>query len=269
MLVHTSMEETLPDSTEKATYVREAESHETLSDLLHGAKVPSKWPINWGLSGEVIAMQERDLAAGYSKRELGVTWKDLTVDDLSAEASVNENFISQFNFLQIPCDLRKKTPVRSILQDSHGCVRPGETLLVLWRLGSGCTTLLNVLSNRRAGYRSVSGHIRFGIMTPKGAEMYKGQIVMNSEEEIFFPTLTVGETMDFATRLKIPLHVLDGAAPADWAGNFKRFLMESIKISHTEDTKVGNEFVRGFRRREKACVDYRVYGDKGIGVLLG
>ncbi|KAJ5627890.1 CDR ABC transporter [Penicillium lividum] len=245
-------EETLPES-EKTTYVREAQSHETLSDYLHG-QVPSKAPVNWGLSSEVIAMQERDLAAGYGKRELGVTWKDLTVDVLSAEASVNENFISQFNVIQTVRDLRQKPAIRSILQDSHGCVKPGEMLLVLGRPGSGCTTLLNILSNRRGGFKSVSGEVKFGTMNPDEAELYKGQIVMNSEEEIFFPTLTVGQTMDFATRLKIPFHVPGGATPADWAGDFKRFLMQSMKISHTEETKVGNEFVRGVSGGERKRV---------------
>lgn len=247
-------EEPVSHSTEKVAYPRKAESHETLSDLLHGTQFPPEIPVKWGLSGEVSAMQERDLAAGYSKRELGVTWKNLTVDVLSAGASVNENFFSQFNLLQLARDLRQKPAVRSILQDSHGCVKPGEMLLVLGRPGSGCTTLLNVLSNRRAGYRSVSGDVKFGSMTPEEAEQYKGQIVMNSEEEVFFPTLTVGQTMDFATRLKIPFHIPDGVTPADWAGDFKRFLMESMKISHTEETKVGNEFVRGVSGGERKRV---------------
>ncbi|KAF9885458.1 hypothetical protein FE257_012894 [Aspergillus nanangensis] len=248
-------EEAVSDLVEKPAEVREAESKETLADLHHDIKShPKKLPINWGLSGEVVAMQERDLAAGYSKRELGVTWENLTVDVLSAEASVNENLFSQFNFIQLARKFRQKPAVRSILQNSHGCVKPGEMLLVLGRPGSGCTTLLNALSNRRAGYRSVTGDVRFGTMTPEEAMQYKGQIVMNSEEEIFFPTLTVGQTMDFATRLKIPFNLPEGATPADWADGFKRFLMESMKISHTEDTKVGNEFVRGVSGGERKRV---------------
>jgi hypothetical protein len=31
------------------------------------------------------------------------------------------------------------------------------------------------------------------------AKRYAGQIVLNEEEEIFFPSLTVRQTMDFAT----------------------------------------------------------------------
>ncbi|KAL2821166.1 ABC-2 type transporter-domain-containing protein [Aspergillus granulosus] len=199
-------------------------------------------------------MQERDLAAGYSKRELGVTWENLTVEVLSAQASVNENFFSQFNVVQRVREFRNKPPLRSIIQNSHGCVKPGEMLLVLGRPGSGCTTLLNILSNRKAGYRSVTDDVKFGAMTPEEATKYKGQIVMNSEEEIFFPTLTVGQTMDFATRLKVPFRRPEGASPANWAGDFKRFLMESMKIAHTEETKVGNEFVRGVSGGERKRV---------------
>ncbi|KAF3386286.1 Brefeldin A resistance protein [Penicillium rolfsii] len=212
-------------------------SHETLKDAHDGGESPTEDSAILKLSRKVLAMRERDLAAGYSKRELGVTWQDLTVEVLSAEAVVNENFFSQFNIVQLARDFQKKPPVRTILQKSHGCVKPGEMLLVLGRPGSGCTTLLNVLSNRRAGYRTVTGEVKFGSMTPDEALPYRSQI-----------------TMDFATSLKVPSHRPEGATPADSATEFKQFLMESMKISHTEATKVGNEFVRGVSGGERKRV---------------
>jgi hypothetical protein len=54
---------------------------------------------------------------------------------------------------------------------------------------------------------TVNGDVRFGSMSPKEAEDYNGQIVMNTEEELFYPRLTVGQTMDFAARLKVPFHL--------------------------------------------------------------
>ncbi|KAL4860632.1 hypothetical protein BDV12DRAFT_209006 [Aspergillus spectabilis] len=239
---------------DRRTHLFEKQSQETLKDSDDGEQLPSKALATSNLSDKVLSMQDRDLAAGYKKRELGVTWQNLTVEVLSADAAVNENVFSQFNLVQRARDFRKKPSIRHILQDSHGCVKPGEMLLVLGRPGSGCTTLLNLLSNRRAGYRTVTGEVKFGTMTSEEAEPYKSQIVMNSEEEIFFPTLTVGQTMDFATRLKVPFHRPEGATPVDWAGEFKNFLMESMKISHTEDTKVGNEFVRGVSGGERKRV---------------
>lgn len=247
-------EETTSAVTEKQTSVREEQSHETLKGDDHEGLFPTKTPVASELQGKILSMQERDAAAGYGKRELGVTWQNLAVEVLSAEAAVNENFLSQFNLVQMARDFKKKPPIRQILQNSHGCVKPGEMLLVLGRPGSGCTTLLKLLSNRREGYRNVTGDVHFGAIPSADATPYKSQIVMNSEEEIFFPTLTVGQTMDFATRLKVLFHRPENASPADWAGEFKQFLMETMKIAHTGDTKVGNEYVRGVSGGERKRV---------------
>lgn len=209
----------------------------------------------WSLTPELKRQHDREATSGFKRRELGVTWKDLSVEVVSAEASVKENFLSQFNVLQHIIESRRKPPMRSILQGSHGCVKPGEMLLVLGRPGSGCTTLLKMLSNRRRGYRSIHGDVRFGSMTPEEADQYRGQIVMNTEEEIFFPSLTVGQTMDFATRLKLPFHLPDGVDSHEtYRQEAKKFLLESMGISHTVDTKVGNEYVRGVSGGERKRV---------------
>ncbi len=51
-------------------------------------------------------------------------------------------------------------------------------LLVLGNPGAGCTTLLNILSNRRLGYAEIDGEVSFGSMTSEEAKQYRGQIVM-------------------------------------------------------------------------------------------
>jgi ABC-type multidrug transport system ATPase subunit len=133
-----------------------------------------------------------------------VTWQGLTVKAKSQDGAVNENVVSQFN---IPClirESRRKPHLKTILSNSNGCVKPGEMLLVLERPGAGCTTLLRAIANNRGGYSSVDGDVHYGFMTHDAAARYHSQIVMNSEEELFFPTLTVGRAMDFATRLKVP-----------------------------------------------------------------
>ncbi|XHG07753.1 hypothetical protein AWENTII_010888 [Aspergillus wentii] len=209
----------------------------------------------WALMAEVKKQREREVASGFKRRELGVTWKDLSVEVVSAEAAVNENALSQFNIPKLIKESRHKPPMRSILQNSHGCVKPGEMLLVLGRPGSGCTTLLKMLSNRRLGYNSIQGDVQFGSLTEKEAAQYRGQIVMNTEEELFFPSLTVGQTMDFATKLKVPFNLPEGVDSAQaYHEDTKRFLLESMGISHTNDTKVGNEYVRGVSGGERKRV---------------
>jgi ABC-type multidrug transport system ATPase subunit len=209
---------------------------------------------SWKMLPQLQEENARNLASGFKQQTLGVTWKDLSVQVVSAEAAVNETVLSQFNIPQKIKDSRRKPPLRTILRESHGNVRPGEMLLVLGRPGSGCSTLLKMLSNKRGGYKSVEGDVRFGSMDSNEAKNYRGQIVLNSEEEIFFPTLTVGQTMDFATRLKVPFHLPDGMTASEYQQASKKFLLESVGISHTEDTKVGNEYVRGVSGGERKRV---------------
>lgn len=210
---------------------------------------------DWKLTEQVKAQHQRDLASFAKERKLGVTWCNLTVKVVSAEASIHENALSQFNIPRVLKEARQKPPLKSILHGSHGCVKPGEMLLVLGRPGSGCTTLLKLLANRRGGYSSLEGDVRYGSMTHDEAKKYRGQIVMNTEEELFFPTLTVGQTIDFATRLKVPFHLPQGVSSREeYRQQVKKFLLESMSISHTEDTKVGNEFVRGVSGGERKRV---------------
>lgn len=78
---------------------------------------------------------------------------------------------------------------------------------------------------------------------------------MNTEEELFFPTLTVGQTMDFATRMKVPHHLpSNSTSPEEYQKASRDFLLRSMGIEHTHDTKVGNEYVRGVSGGERKRV---------------
>jgi ABC-type glutathione transport system ATPase component len=102
----------------------------------------------WKLADDVKDLQMNDPTEG---RRLGVTWSGLTVKVVPADALVQENVISQFNILQQIKEGRQKPELKTILDNSFGSVRPGEMLLVLGRPGSGCTTLLKMLANKRKG----------------------------------------------------------------------------------------------------------------------
>ncbi|KFZ23491.1 hypothetical protein V502_02029 [Pseudogymnoascus sp. VKM F-4520 (FW-2644)] len=217
--------------------------------------VPEKTQNDWNLISRVKEYHDAEVGTGYGCRQLGVTWQDLTVEVVSSDAAVNENFLTQFNIQQHIRDFRYRPPQKTILDSSFGCVKPGEMLLVLGSPGSGCTTLLKMLSNRREGYASIKGDVWFGSMTHDEAKQYRGQIVMNTEEEVFFPTLTVGQTLDFATRLKIPFHLPGGFASRDqYQREFRDFILESMGIEHTRNTKVGDEYVRGVSGGERKRV---------------
>lgn len=85
-------------------------------------------------------------------RRLGVTWKDLTIKGVSSGTTFQENAFSQFNIPKLAKESRAPKQLKTIVDASSGCVKPGEMLLVLGRPGSGCTSLLKVLANRRKGF---------------------------------------------------------------------------------------------------------------------
>lgn len=207
----------------------------------------------WNAMPEARAVQED--SSSRSKR-LGVTWTNLTIKGLGADACFNENIGSQY----LPPQLKRTggsaaASIKTIVADSHGCVKPGEMLLVLGRPGAGCTSLLKVLANRRSGYTSIDGEVKYGTLNHTEAKKYQGQIVMNTEQEIFFPTLTVEQTIDFATRLKVPSHSFPGYTNPEEARVASRdFLLKALGISHTFNTKVGNEFIRGVSGGERKRV---------------
>jgi ABC-type glutathione transport system ATPase component len=104
---------------------------------------------DWRLAANVKEQQINDPA---ESRSLGVTWTDLTVKVMPSDSRLQENVLSQFNIPQQIKEGRHKPELKTILDNSFGCVKPGEMLLVLGKPGSGCTTLLKMLANRRKGY---------------------------------------------------------------------------------------------------------------------
>lgn len=127
---------------------RQAQAEEDLEEEEDDASEKTRVD-KWRLAATIKDIQLNDPAEG---RSLGVTWKNLTVKVVPSEATLQENCFSQFNILQQAKEARHKAPLKAIVDDSSGCVKPGEMLLVLGRPGSGCTTLLKLLANKREGH---------------------------------------------------------------------------------------------------------------------
>ncbi|KAI7373220.1 hypothetical protein KC336_g20451, partial [Hortaea werneckii] len=183
----------------------------------------------WHKSDKLRELESLQVDDTKQPRRLGVAWNNLTVKGVNSNAAFNENILSLFN----PFHKKAKgAQLKTIIYRSSGCVKPGEMLLVLGRPGSGCTSLLNILANNRRGYKEVTGDVSFGTMSPKEAEKYNGQIIMNAEEEVFFPTLSVKNTIDFATRLKAPRDLPNGIdSDEDYTQTYTEFLLDSLGIS--------------------------------------
>ena len=98
---------------------------------------PISNPEEWKLMPEIKEVQDRAQKDDLKGRKLGVTWTNLTVKVMGADAAFNENVGSQFNIYRLINEKMHGPPLKTILENSHGCVKPGEMLLVLGRPGTG------------------------------------------------------------------------------------------------------------------------------------
>ncbi|KAI1381532.1 ABC-2 type transporter [Hypoxylon crocopeplum] len=199
-------------------------------------------------------------------RHAGVIFRNLTVKGAGLGASlqptVGDIFLGLPRFLKNlltkgPKAATAKPPVRELLSNFNGCVRPGEMLLVLGRPGSGCSTFLKTFCNQRAGYEDVLGDVTYGGTDAKRmAKDFRGEIIYNPEDDLHYATLTVKNTLTFALRTRTPGKEsrMEGESRSDYVREFLRVAAKLLWIEHTMDTKVGNEYIRGVSGGERKRV---------------
>jgi ATP-binding cassette subfamily G (WHITE) protein 2 (SNQ2) len=129
--------------------------------------------------------------------------------------------------------------MRDLIHDFTGVVRDGQMLLVLGRPGSGCSTFLKAVSNKREAFAGVEGEVSYGgISAQEQAKHYKGEVNYNEEDDQHFPSLTVEQTLEFSLLNKTKKHE-KGSIPIIIGALLKMF-----GISHTRYTLVGDVSVQ-------------------------
>ena len=199
-------------------------------------------------------------------RHVGLVFKNLTVKGMGLGAALQPTLSGPFlalpRFLQglFSGGARKiagRPPIRTILNDFTGCIRPGEMLLVLGRPGSGCSTFLKVLANQRFGFESIEGDVTYGGTDAKTmAKHYRGEVLYNPEDDLHYATLSVKNTLQFALETRTPGKASrnEGESRKDYVKEFLRVVTKLFWIEHTLNTKVGDEYVRGVSGGEKKRV---------------
>ncbi|KFZ00466.1 hypothetical protein V498_00053 [Pseudogymnoascus sp. VKM F-4517 (FW-2822)] len=214
------------------------------------------------LEGTLRGNREADEVAGIRAKKIGVLWDGLTVRGHGGVANFVKTFPDAFtDFFNVWATgkqilgLGSKGREVDILKGFRGLVKPGEMVLVLGRPGSGCTTFLKVIANQRFGYTGVEGDVLYGPFDAKTfGKQYRGEAVYNQEDDVHHPTLTVGQTLEFALDTKIPGKRPEGMTKGHFKERVVQTLLKMFNIEHTVNTVVGSAFVRGISGGERKRV---------------
>jgi len=202
-------------------------------------------------------------------------FQELRVVGLGATASQNDTIGSVLNPFNIIEYIQKARhpPIRDIINGFEGVVKPGEMLrelittvalqclnalfdfsVVLGRPGSGCSTFLKVLSNKRDEFHAVHGDVHYDALLPEEiTKHFRGDVTYCGEEDIHFPTLTVSQTIQFAARVRAPRNRL-GNSRMEYSNRATELLMMLFGLQHAKDTLIGDAILRGISGGEKRRV---------------
>ncbi|KAK9419698.1 putative ABC transporter domain-containing protein [Seiridium unicorne] len=143
-----------------------------------------------------------------------------------------------------------------ILRSFDGLVRKGEMLVVLGPPGSGCSTFLKTIAGETNGiYVDDKSYFNYqGVTAKEMHSHHRGEAIYTAEVDVHFPMLTVGDTLTFAAQARAPRKLPQGVDKTTYSNHLRDVIMAMFGISHTMNTRVGNEYVRGVSGGERKRV---------------
>lgn len=205
----------------------------------------------------LLAITSRD-PERYPQRQAGVSFRNLSVHGYGSPTDYQKDVFN--SVLQVGALFRMMTGTGKqkiqILRDFDGLVKNGEMLVVLGRPGSGCSTLLKTLAGEMNGiFKDENSHMNYqGISDKQMKDQFRGEAIYTAETDVHFPQLTVGDTLKFAALSRTPRNRLPGVSREQHAEHMRDVVMAMLGLTHTINTRVGNDFVRGISGGERKRV---------------
>ncbi|CAI6337086.1 unnamed protein product [Periconia digitata] len=195
---------------------------------------------------------------GITMRQVGLVYKDLNIYGTGAALQLQKTVM---DLLMAPFRLGEmfsfgKKDHKHILRNFDGVINSGEMLIVLGRPGAGCSTLLKTMCGELHGLSMGDESVVHynGIPQKQMMKEFKGEAVYNQEVDKHFPHLTVGQTLEFAAACRTPQHRMRDMSREDFFKFVAKVVMAVVGLSHTYNTKVGNDFIRGVSGGERKRV---------------
>lgn len=224
--------------------------------------------VAWVKNMSKLASSDPDYYKPYS---LGCVWKNLTASGESTDVEYQATFLNMPKKI-LAAGYRMARPPKEedlfqILKPMNGYLDPGELMVVLGRPGSGCTTFLKSISSNTHGFHvGKDSIISYNGLSPKDIKRhFRGEVVYNAEADIHLPHLTVYQTLYTVARLKTPQNRIQGVSRDAWARHVTEVYMATYGLSHTRNTKVGNDLVRGVsggERKRVSIAEVAICGSK-------
>jgi ATP-binding cassette, subfamily G (WHITE), member 2, PDR len=80
---------------------------------------------------------------------------------------------------------------------------------------------------------------------------FRGEVVYNADADHHFPHLTVKETLEFAAACRTARNRVISASRAENIRRVTEVALSIFGLTHVEDVKVGNDYVRGVSGGER------------------
>ncbi|OJJ46232.1 hypothetical protein ASPZODRAFT_133248 [Penicilliopsis zonata CBS 506.65] len=192
----------------------------------------------------------------FPRRAAGVSFRNLSAYGYGTAADyqmdVANLWLKAGGWFRGVLGQRKKVRI-DILRDFEGLVESGELCVVLGRPGSGCSTFLKTIAGETHGLWLDEGHdIQYqGISWEEMHSRFRGEVIYQAETEIHFPQLTAGETLLFAAQARTPANRIPGVTREQHAQHMRDVVMAMLGLTHTMNTRVGNEYIRGVSGGER------------------